>query len=216
MTQLARRARPTRLVPAIWLADVCRRIVLAGVPVEHKGAAPDLAADQAALAHQRIGAADRADCHADVVGEVALRRQLRPGRENALRNVGFDLVGKPQIQRAGAFGEIGKPICHRDNFIYCTNERVNSLRCSDTIVHRDDRQEMTMSTIHHIPHRYHDAVFGRTRASHPDARRFRMIEGAVERRRSRLALMELTDVQLKDIGISRSEAYREANRPFWG
>lgn len=43
-----------------------------------------------------------------------------------------------------------------------------------------------------------------------------IIEGAVERRRSRLALMELSDVQLKDIGISRSEAYREANRPFWG
>lgn len=42
-----------------------------------------------------------------------------------------------------------------------------------------------------------------------------MIEGAIERRRSRLALMELTDVQLKDIGVSRSEAYREANRPFW-
>ena len=43
-----------------------------------------------------------------------------------------------------------------------------------------------------------------------------MIEMAVERRRSRLALMELSDSQLKDIGISRSEAFREANRPFWG
>ena len=43
-----------------------------------------------------------------------------------------------------------------------------------------------------------------------------MIEMAVERRRSRLALMELGDAQLKDIGISRSEAFREANRPFWG
>jgi uncharacterized protein YjiS (DUF1127 family) len=43
-----------------------------------------------------------------------------------------------------------------------------------------------------------------------------MIEMVVERRRSRLALMELSDVQLKDIGISRSEAFREANRPFWG
>ena len=43
-----------------------------------------------------------------------------------------------------------------------------------------------------------------------------MIEMAVERRRSRLALMELSDTQLKDIGISRSEAFREANRPFWG
>ena len=43
-----------------------------------------------------------------------------------------------------------------------------------------------------------------------------IIEMAVERRRSRLALMELSDAQLKDIGISRSEAFREANRPFWG
>jgi len=43
-----------------------------------------------------------------------------------------------------------------------------------------------------------------------------MIEGAFERRRSRLALMEMSDSQLKDIGISRSEAFREANRPFWG
>jgi uncharacterized protein YjiS (DUF1127 family) len=43
-----------------------------------------------------------------------------------------------------------------------------------------------------------------------------MIEMAVERRRSRMALMELSDAQLKDIGISRSEAFREANRPFWG
>lgn len=43
-----------------------------------------------------------------------------------------------------------------------------------------------------------------------------LIEMVVERRRSRLALMELSDVQLKDIGISRSEAFREANRPFWG
>lgn len=43
-----------------------------------------------------------------------------------------------------------------------------------------------------------------------------MIERAIERRRSRHALMELSDAQLKDIGISRSEAFREANRPFWG
>ncbi len=43
-----------------------------------------------------------------------------------------------------------------------------------------------------------------------------MIEMAAERRRSRHALLELSDDMLKDIGISRSEAYREANRPFWG
>ncbi|MEQ1944250.1 DUF1127 domain-containing protein [Mesorhizobium sp. VNQ89] len=42
-----------------------------------------------------------------------------------------------------------------------------------------------------------------------------MIEMAVQRRRSRIALMELSDDMLKDIGVSRSEAFRESNRPFW-
>jgi uncharacterized protein YjiS (DUF1127 family) len=33
--------------------------------------------------------------------------------------------------------------------------------------------------------------------------------------RQRNALRELTDEQLKDIGISRVDALREANKPFW-
>lgn len=41
------------------------------------------------------------------------------------------------------------------------------------------------------------------------------VEALLERRRSRLALLELTDDQLKDIGLSRSEAHREACRPAW-
>ena len=35
------------------------------------------------------------------------------------------------------------------------------------------------------------------------------------RRRSRLDLLELNDHQLKDIGISRCDAHREAMRPLW-
>ena len=35
------------------------------------------------------------------------------------------------------------------------------------------------------------------------------------RRRSRRALLEMTDEQLKDIGLSRAEAHGEAYRPFW-
>lgn len=38
---------------------------------------------------------------------------------------------------------------------------------------------------------------------------------ALERRRSRLALLEMTDDQLKDIGVSRSDAYREGMRSFF-
>lgn len=37
----------------------------------------------------------------------------------------------------------------------------------------------------------------------------------IERRRTRIALLEMTDEQLKDIGISRCDAHREGIRPFW-
>jgi len=37
----------------------------------------------------------------------------------------------------------------------------------------------------------------------------------MERRRTRLSLLELTDEQLADIGISRCDAYREGLRPFY-
>jgi uncharacterized protein YjiS (DUF1127 family) len=37
----------------------------------------------------------------------------------------------------------------------------------------------------------------------------------LEKRRSRRLLMELTDEQLKDIGLSRADAFREARRLYW-
>jgi uncharacterized protein YjiS (DUF1127 family) len=37
----------------------------------------------------------------------------------------------------------------------------------------------------------------------------------LERRRSRLALLEMTDEQLKDIGLSRGEAHTEHMRRLW-
>jgi uncharacterized protein YjiS (DUF1127 family) len=43
----------------------------------------------------------------------------------------------------------------------------------------------------------------------------RWIDHLLERRRSRLALLEMTDDQLKDIGISRCDAHREGIKPFW-
>lgn len=36
-----------------------------------------------------------------------------------------------------------------------------------------------------------------------------------ERRRSRRALAELSDMQLRDIGLTRDQADREAEKPFW-
>lgn len=43
----------------------------------------------------------------------------------------------------------------------------------------------------------------------------KQIDRMLERRRGRLALMEMTDDQLKDIGISRCDAHREGIRSFW-
>ncbi|AZO12709.1 MULTISPECIES: DUF1127 domain-containing protein [unclassified Mesorhizobium] len=41
------------------------------------------------------------------------------------------------------------------------------------------------------------------------------IDRMLQRRRGRLALLEMTDEQLKDIGISRCDAHREGIRAFW-
>lgn len=43
----------------------------------------------------------------------------------------------------------------------------------------------------------------------------RWLARCIERRRSRLVLLELTDEQLADIGISRCDAYREGIRSFY-
>ncbi|TIT79045.1 MAG: DUF1127 domain-containing protein [Mesorhizobium sp.] len=43
----------------------------------------------------------------------------------------------------------------------------------------------------------------------------KQIDRILQRRRGRLALLEMTDEQLKDIGISRCDAHREGIRPFW-
>jgi uncharacterized protein YjiS (DUF1127 family) len=41
------------------------------------------------------------------------------------------------------------------------------------------------------------------------------LELLLEKRRSRKALLEMSDEMLKDIGLSRSDAHGEAHRPFW-
>ena len=43
----------------------------------------------------------------------------------------------------------------------------------------------------------------------------RWIDNLLDRRRSRLALLEMTDDQLRDIGVTRRDAHSEGIRPFW-
>lgn len=37
----------------------------------------------------------------------------------------------------------------------------------------------------------------------------------IDKRRSRNTLADLTDEQLRDIGLTRAQAIREASQPFW-
>ena len=41
------------------------------------------------------------------------------------------------------------------------------------------------------------------------------LDERLERRRSRRALLEMSDEQLKDIGLSHADVHRETQRPFW-
>ena len=41
------------------------------------------------------------------------------------------------------------------------------------------------------------------------------LEMWLERKRQRRALLELSDALLKDVGLSRADAWREAGKPFW-
>jgi uncharacterized protein YjiS (DUF1127 family) len=44
---------------------------------------------------------------------------------------------------------------------------------------------------------------------------FDLLAAWQERIAERRSLMELSDATLKDIGISRTDTWREANKPFW-
>ena len=93
---------------------------------EHIGASPDLAADQPALAQQRVGAPHSADGDAEIEGEIALRRKLCAGRQHAAADVGLGPIRQAKIEGAGLGGEIGKPICHGDNLYIEPGEGVNA------------------------------------------------------------------------------------------
>lgn len=55
----------------------------------------------------------------------------------------------------------------------------------------------------------------RPAARRPLAGLAELLERWAGRRRQRLALLSLSDALLKDIGLGRGDAEREARKPFW-
>lgn len=56
---------------------------------------------------------------------------------------------------------------------------------------------------------------GRPTPRRPLAGLVELLERWVERRRQRQALLSMSDALLKDIGLGRGDAEREAHKPFW-
>jgi uncharacterized protein YjiS (DUF1127 family) len=57
-------------------------------------------------------------------------------------------------------------------------------------------------------------IFRTTQSSHWDQLKLRITEWQ-RRARSRRELEGLSDVTLRDIGITRCDAHHEMNKPFW-
>jgi uncharacterized protein YjiS (DUF1127 family) len=53
------------------------------------------------------------------------------------------------------------------------------------------------------------------RTVHPAAVVFALLARWIDRSRQRQALASLSDHELRDIGVTRVEAVREAEKPFW-
>jgi uncharacterized protein YjiS (DUF1127 family) len=85
-------------------------------------------------------------------------------------------------------------------------------KCIETIWSGRDTMEREMSAIDTIGAR---SIGSREQGAYSLPKVIVWLEYMLERRRSRLALLEMSDDQLKDIGVSRGEAYGEASRAFW-
>jgi uncharacterized protein YjiS (DUF1127 family) len=59
------------------------------------------------------------------------------------------------------------------------------------------------------------SVWRPKRRIHPVAAAWVLVSSWIERMRQRQALASLNDHELRDIGITRVEAAREAGKPFW-
>jgi len=66
----------------------------------------------------------------------------------------------------------------------------------------------------YLPPRTHSAWRAK-RHIHPVAAAWMLISSWVERSRQRQALAALDDHSLRDIGITRVDAARECEKPFW-
>jgi uncharacterized protein YjiS (DUF1127 family) len=73
----------------------------------------------------------------------------------------------------------------------------------------------TLATTYRVPERRYNDIPQSTKTRFSVLSMVERLERQLELRRSRKALLEMSDDQLKDIALSRADAYREAHRGLW-
>ena len=99
----------------VRVAPVVNEVRLGTLRSAHVGAAPDLAAHQAAPLGLGVSAAHGAHGDAEPPGQIAVGRQALAGLETAGGDLGGERVGDGGVARPGAAFQVGLPICHGDN-----------------------------------------------------------------------------------------------------
>ena len=95
------------------------RRALLGLVAADERAAADVAGGQPAARRLGVGAGDRGHRDAEVVGQVAMRRQPGAGAQRALLHVLVDGVGNGPIDRAAAALQVRQPHCHGQQYTDC-------------------------------------------------------------------------------------------------
>ena len=101
--------------------DVHREVdhaVVAGIVnfrAADEGAAPHVARRQAAARRLGVGARDGGDGHAQVTGQVTVRREFRPRPQRAILHILVDGVGNHAVLGPATSLEPWQPHCHRRN-----------------------------------------------------------------------------------------------------
>lgn len=108
--------------------------ILGLIGAADEGAAADVSRDEAAACGFLIGARHRRHRHAEMVGQVAMRRQPGAGAQRALLHVLVNGVRDGAVDGSPASPQVGQPHCHGVNMdIACIAMQVYYFNCLTTL-----------------------------------------------------------------------------------
>jgi hypothetical protein len=188
----------------------------------HEGAAPDLAADQAAAFRFGIGPAHCADRHTEAICQVAMGRQTIARTDLPVAHIDRKCFRNRQIARSLELLYFRSPHCHGDNVLIDFILRQDIMASIATLnrTSRNPQQIVTMETLNvwiQIRAQRLSTEHRRAAVRHRNVRSPRGSHGrsgaiAVG---SVLLSARLDDRMLRDIGLTLADVEGEVTKPFW-